>query len=295
MDMALSDKTLEYYNYLEELCKSINSSNEDEILRKIYLFLEEVSPEYYHDDKMDKLFSFLLDEAIETEKKVKSYITDVSINKSNGDSVVSNIVNLGRKNIEVMHSMDINHLVNIDDIDLSGTCEESSRIIKDICDGMGINNYLINIEPGYDQRLALFRGDGYHYFNIIYVDHNYYLVDLTYKQFFMKRQGLLERINIPYCCGVLPGAFMEIDEERKSVSSELLKNGFIKLDEDKLRYYLDGFTMSYRNGLYYQDYNMDSGYSIDQYIEFLMHEKNMSDYEDIKYLGYLKRPIKKGK
>ena len=87
---------------------------------------------------------------------------------------------------------------------------------------------------------------------------------------------------------------MVMDEERNKVSDELLKNGYIKLDEKSLKAYLDGFTMSYRNGLYYQDHDYD-GYSIDQYIEFLSEEKSMADYEDREGLGYLKRPIKKGK
>jgi len=291
--MRLSDKTLEYYKYLEELSTKINSSNEDKILKDIYLFLEEVSSDYYRDGKMDKLFGYLLDEAIDAEKKVKSYITDVSI-KNNDNNIVSNIVALGRRNLEVMHSMDINHLVNIDNVDLSGECEEASKIIKDICDGLNITNFMIDIEPGYDRRLRLFHGDGYHFFNILLIDHDYYLVDLTYKQFFMKRQSLLERLNVPCCCGILAGRFMVIDEERNRVSDELLKNGYLKLNENNLKSYLDGFTMSYRNGLYYQDHDYD-GYSIDQYIEFLCEEKSMADYEDMEGLGYLKRPIKKGK
>ena len=97
--MALSDKTLEYFKYIEEIKHKINSDNEDYLLNQLYSFLTDVSSEYYDGSKMDKLFGFLLDETIECEKKITSYITDVSVSKRN-DSFISNIVALARKKIE---------------------------------------------------------------------------------------------------------------------------------------------------------------------------------------------------
>ena len=290
--MALSDKTLEYFKYIEEIKHKINSDNEDYLLNQLYSFLTDVSLEYYDGSKMDKLFGFLLDETIECEKKITSYITDVSVSKRN-DSFISNIVALARKKIELYHSIALSNINSIDNISLAGECEESSKIVKDICNELGLSSFLINIEPGYDRDLALFHGDGYHYFNIVLYNGDYYLIDVTYKQFFMKRQCILERINVPFFCGVLPGTFMKMDDKRMEVANEVLKKGYIKLDEETLKAYLDGFTMSYRNGLYYQDHDYSGGYAIDQYIEFLEGRRNMGYYESMEGLGYLKRPIKK--
>lgn len=291
--MALHDKTLQDFIYLDELKNTITSDNEDEKLIEAYNYVSDVSYLYYKNEEMDHLYNYLHDAVIECEKLVNSYIIDVSTTKKN-DSIISNICELGKKYLQVMHSFNKFNIKDFDSIDVSGNCEESAKNIEEICKMMGIKCHTIRLDPGYDKDLALFYGDGYHYFNIVELDDNYFLIDLTYKQFFMKRQNILERLNVVLFSGCLPGAFMELDEGRKKTADELLKYGFINLNEDNFKDYLDGFTMSYRNGLYYSE-NDYSGYSIDQYIDFLNGRDNMSNHEDIKYLGYLKRPIKKGK
>ncbi len=291
--LKLSDRTLEYYIYLEEISKKINNDNGNKLLTEAYNFLSEVSHDYYIDGQMHNLYSFLQDEVIECEKKVDKYITDVKTNSSS-DTLIDNIVSLGRKSLEVSHSSR-RHIRPIDDIDLGGACEEASQYIKNICDGLNIVNFMIDLEPGYSKELALFNGDGYHYFNILLINHDYYLVDLTYKQFFLERNNIIDRINLPLFCGCLPGVYMMMDKERSKVAEEILKKGYIKLDDKILKDYLDGFTMSYRNGIYYQNHDFDELYTIDQYIEFLSGESNMGEYENINEMGRLKRPIKKGK
>ena len=87
---------------------------------------------------------------------------------------------------------------------------------------------------------------------------------------------------------------MMLDENRKRVALELLEKGYIKLNENNFKDYLDGFTMSYLNGLYYSENGFNINYSLDRYIDFLHGKSNMSKFEKEEHLGYLKRPIKKG-
>lgn len=291
--MELHDKTLDYFIYLDDLKDTITRDNEDSKLKEAYNYVSDVAYLYYKNKKMDNLYNYLHDAVIECEKLVNSYITDVKTTKKN-TSVISDIADLGRRYLQVINSFNRANIKDYDSIDVSGDCKKSAENIQEICNKMGLKCHTINIDPGYNRDLALYYGDGYHYFNIVELENNYFLIDLTYKQFFLKRQNILERLNVVLFSGCLPGVFMEMDERRKKTADELLKYGYIKLDEDKFKDYLDGFTMSYRNGLYYRDHGFN-GYSIDKYIEFLTTDANMGDYEDKKYLGYLKRPLKKGK
>lgn len=90
--------------------------------------------------------------------------------------------------------------------------------------------------------------------------------------------------------------FMKMDETRIEVATSLLTRGWIKLDDINLKAYLDGFTMSFRNGLYYEeteDYSFKPVYTYDDYEMFLREEDNQINHEAREILGYQNRPLKK--
>ncbi len=85
------------------------------------------------------------------------------------------------------------------------------------------------------------------------------------------------------------------DLEREKVARTILKKGWIKLTEENLKHYLDGFTLYYRNGLYYEnlgvaDYKVD--YNIDTYINFLFGDDSQIKHESRRFLGYQYSPLK---
>ena len=45
---------------------------------------------------------------------------------------------------------------------------------------------------------------------------------------------------------------MLMDKDRLKLSKDILEQGYVLLDDKNLKTYLDGFTISYRNGLYYE-------------------------------------------
>jgi len=179
---------------------------------------------------------------------------------------------------------------DINEIDLENNCISVSFFIKEICDEWGINSHVIEIWPGYDAGARLFGMAGFHYANILYIQDREYLVDLCYKQFFKKNKSFLEEIGVVGLCAPLAGTFMLMDCERKQVAEELLKNGFIELKNNHFKAYCDGFTISYRNGLYYKNYSnlYSTNYTNQDYKNFVINKSdNQIKHEAIKCLGPL--------
>ena len=83
---------------------------------------------------------------------------------------------------------------------------------------------------------------------------------------------------------------MLMDEKRKKVAEELLKNGFVELKDDTLKLYCDGFTLSYRNGLYYKYFGNDysTEYRVEDYIRFFNGEDSQLKHEPPTCLGMMK-------
>lgn len=182
---------------------------------------------------------------------------------------------------------------DINEIDMTNNCIFISKTIKEICDKWHLNSRIIELYPGYDPDARLFGMQGFHYANLLYLNNSIYLIDLSYKQFFKKNSSFLEEIGVIGLCAPLPGIFMLLNEERRKLAEELLKNGFIELKDNKFKLYCDGFTISYRNGLYYENYQdqYSTSYTDEDYKNFLIHKTDSQiNHEPIRYLGPLKPP-----
>ena len=60
------------------------------------------------------------------------------------------------------------------------------------------------------------------------------------------------------------------------------------------KYYLDGFAISFRNGLYYDetgDYSFTTPYTFDEYIDFLNGKDSQVKREGKLVLGYHEKPV----
>ena len=179
---------------------------------------------------------------------------------------------------------------SINEVDMTNNCVVASFEIKKICDELGIACKVVTIYPGYEKDARLFGLSGFHYFNIVTIKDKNYLVDISYKQFFKKNTNFLEEIGIPYLCAPLAGSFMLMNKEHQKFADELLKNGFIELKDDALKLYCDGFTMSYRNSLYYEYFGKDyyTNYTNENYIDFLFGDDSQLKHEPVECLGPLK-------
>lgn len=137
---------------------------------------------------------------------------------------------------------------------LESRCPSGSMAVSEACKKYGVRDK----DYGLDMNL----GPGlFHCFNIVTFNVNgeekKYLVDCTYRQFFTYQHSFVERIGIPYNSGSSIGTFMMMDEGRKKIAENILKNGYIEFTDEVCEAYLGGFVFSGRNGEYYSSLGKD--------------------------------------
>lgn len=179
---------------------------------------------------------------------------------------------------------------------LTGECLDAAFLASDLAASLGFIAKVRIIEPGYLINSQLYmKNGGDHAFTIVSMGNRKFLIDLTYSQFFLVKRCLIEKIGLMRVRNTLAGYFMVNDRERQKVAEKILKDGWIELKGNVLKHYLDGFTLSYRNGLYYentQDFSFTTPYTESDYWSFLSHEDDMLNHEPEETLGYQYRPLK---
>lgn len=205
------------------------------------------------------------------------------------EDVLDYIVYYGRK--KLVPNQDIR---KYDDYDVVNRCSSSSKNVDDIADVFELGHRIVRIDPGFSYEDLLLNGSGKHYFNIIEYKGKEFLVDVSYKQFFKKHACSLERLGVPLLFPPLAGIFMIQDDFRKQVAECLLKRGWIELTPETGKAYFDGFAISYRNGLYYEDKDIvfETDYTYANYKNFLKGIDNQVKHEGKNVLGYQLRPLK---
>lgn len=196
--------------------------------------------------------------------------------------------------LEHLHDYD-KRVKSLRGLSLTNECKNTSYLVSDLCRALGVSTRVIKIPAAFNDEINLYNGNGYHYFVIAKIDNNEFIIDCTYRQFFRADNNNLDRMGIVGLCGCDPGVYMMQNRDRKNVALAILKNGWVRCTEDNFKHYLDGFTLSFRNGLYYDwlgkvDYSV--GYTADDYVEFLTGEDYITNYEPVEGLGEQERPLK---
>ena len=303
------NELLNIYNLLEKITnyKSKMACEEKNIqdMLEVYKLVKESLPCFFKDGKLNKYYGRVIGLIMTCEARLpKKFIIDSNpnfdyykldtITKSLPiEDLLDNIVLRSRKELLMTYSVtDPNE--DIKKMPFTNDCYKSSKIVQEICDNNDIKSYMIDIHPGFSKKDNICDGNGFHYFNIIEHKDNYYLIDCTYRQFFRIKGNIIEKIGIINMPGCYPGTFMTKDDKRLKVAEKILKDGWIKLDEDILKHYLDGFAISYRNGIYYaqtKDYSYKTSYNAEDYIRFLKEEDSQINHEGKEALGFQKRLI----
>lgn len=191
-----------------------------------------------------------------------------------------------------------NHnLEKIIGFNLANRCEEASRYIKQLASEYHLNTQIVKISAAFSEDEPLYDCDmEYHYIVLIEIDNKTYIVDCTYAQFFSWYRNEIERLG-NYCyIGCFPGIYMIKDKERERVARTILKRGWIELTEENGKHYFDGFALSYRNGLFYENLGVadySTPYTIEDYHNFLFGDDSQLKREGRKYLGYQMEQLKK--
>lgn len=298
---------------MEEIVKSgdilINPYKRYENLDQIFKQIKLIAPKYFDGIKMDDEYRYYINEL---NKKLNSlpteYICDTqaifrdlrgvnnNINYSKRrdtysiEDYLDYVVYYARKQLIANKNL----RKNFNKYDVSNMCWDSSNHVSEASKLCDLKCHVIRIDPGFDEDSCLLGGCGFHYFNIIEKSNKYYLVDVPYKQFFTECDTRLERLGVPYIFPPLAGIYMTLNSFRNQVAATINKYGWIELTDDVLKAYLDGFALSYRNALYYEDKELqfETKYTAQDYKNFLLHEDSQVHHEGTRVLGYQRELIK---
>lgn len=293
--------------------KVFTSTSYDEcvlVMEDVYRMIKKSAATYYSGYEMSFLYNGFVSRLV----KCESLLEGVSIIDSSPDFKYDNeyfertrfsclkntrekldyIVWCSRRNIVERFKSYYEIDVSLEDCFLVNECFTASVYTELLCDKLGVWCKTIKIPPAYTDEIKLYDGDGFHYFNIIKLDGYYFIVDCTYRQFFKLDNNLLDRLGVPKMNGCDVGVYMGLNASRESTASRILKKGWIIASPENVKNYLDGFTLSFRNGLYYENagvVNYSVDYTLRDYKRFLTGKDNQINYESYNCLGVQDEPL----
>lgn len=295
--------------YLKAFRQTDNYQSMAKYLTGMYRVMKSYGDESYSDGTT-RLYERFRDRVIDCESRLGNtfivectpyFIYDdefydgVSFNKLSDQEKLDYIVWKTRKSmLQKFHNYD-KRVNSLNGLNLSNECKDASYLVYDICSSLGIPAKVIKIPAAFSDEINLYNGSGFHFFVMAEIGGKDYLIDCTYRQFFRVENNIIDRLGVVGLCGCDPGVFMMQNKERKNVALAILKNGWIRCTEENFKHYLDGFTLSFRNGLYYDwlgsvDYSV--GYTVSDYLEFLNEDDFITNYEPLEGLGEQEEPLK---
>ena len=222
------------------------------------------------------------------------YFKAVDFNELDDQEKLDYIVWLARRSmLEHFHKYD-RRVNSLSKLHLTNECRDTSLLVDRICEELSVDSKIIKIPAAFSDDINLYDGNGFHYFVMARLNGKDYIIDCTYRQFFRADANNIDRLGVIGYSGCDPGVFMLQNEERKTVALSILKSGWIRATDENFKHYLDGFTLSFRNGLYYEwlgqvDYSV--GYTASDYLEFLNGDDLMTNYEPEDGLGKQEVPL----
>lgn len=280
-------------------------------LDKAYQFIKDVGPDYYMDGKINIAYVLLRERLTDCEmalpegfiiESLPEYQKDkeksAPSSSASAEEILSWLVHETRGYLAARSYHPIFNRKGIEDLSFTNYCYVSANYVEKICKQHSIPCKKVVIHPGFDEKANLLGGDGFHFFNIVKIKGSKYLVDCTYRQFFVEKTNSLNRLGVMGISGCLPGCFMTMTEDRLNVASTILKKGYMPLTEQNMKNYFDGFALSYRNGLYYEetsDFSFTTPYTGVDYLDFISGKDSQIKHESKEVLGFQEKPLKNPK
>lgn len=278
--------------------------SQENAANEFYTKLKELSYLYYKGKNLPFSFRYLSQEIVNFEGLLPSnYIVSImphdfskSISKpktlANPELVLDYIIDKTRNYLYDYITFD-ERLFSYESCDLQNECKNAVDFINGLAMDLGIDFQKILICPAFSMDWG-YEYSGVHYFTILFIHDKAYIVDPTYSQFCLKKRCNLIRLGTPLVPLCAPGTFMLYDKTREDVLNTILKKGYIECTDTNLKAYMDGFLVSFRNGLYYEhsnDYSFETNYTASDYKAFLNGTKSLFDYGRPEELGYQLRPL----
>lgn len=277
-----------------------------EILKDVYAYLKSCSPDLVRTKKEIEDFAtitysvFKMSERIPNESliSIKPYDFSKEVILRDGadaEAILNYIVDKARRKLLATNKGKGQAFQNCDFMD---ECQDNALYVHNLALKMGFPAALRIVEPGYVYDSKLCQGGCKHCFVVIYICGKTYIIDCTYSQFFFIKRCLIERTGIVFMPSCNPGLFMTMDESRRKTAETLLNNGWMELTDENIKNYFDGFSIYFRNGLYYEitnDFSYTTPYTVNNYVDFLNHTDDQTKHEPLEGLGYQYRVLRNPK
>ncbi len=297
------DVIAKLHEYGNLILKSKNALEGTQYLKEAYKLVKIITYFYFREDKKDDLMKIMhaLSD-IESYASNRFYIMDTTplfdyeearclrLKGKSPEEIVDFIVKSVRK--ELME--EYNELLDFKNLKLINKCKDATNIVKILCDSLDIECASFRINPGFLEENAIENQLWYHYFAIIKIQDKMYIVDCAYRQFFLLGENVIEKLGI-ITSNCYPGVYMLMNKARKQVAQAILKKGYVEIGADTLKNYLDGFALSFRNGLFYEKRGVaqyTTPYEELDYIKFLSQIDNQVNHEGLEVLGRQRVPLK---
>lgn len=299
--------------YIKEYKSLINSSKTEEFSEKLNLIYRQIKvinselnalyglevSDYYYSDVTSKIYEL---SHLEDSEQRKIFLVKSSPNfplsKTDDKDIIQRIVQNSRLELaaKVSNSLDLEVILKtLNRCSFKNNCELASEIVNKVSTKYSVKSKKIMICPAFKNDLNLPNELRFHYFNIVLVDGKKYIVDCSYRQFFLLANNCIDRLGIMHLTGISVGKAMFMDLKRKEVAIKILKDGYIEATEENIKAYLDGFSISFRNGLFYEetgDFSYTTPYTVEDYIHFFEGSDSQESHESRHTLGFQLRHLK---
>ena len=289
-------------SHIETMCHLIELAKKipEKAIDESYHFIKQIAPYYYDGEYMVEDYNNLLYRLRRIEKISLSSRNILEFhqlfdpkNPPNGNDLLDYIVWQGRKElIDEKHMEKEDPTIDLYTWEFANMCFFCSKEIEITCNKLGIECHLICIAPGFDPSVDLNSYFKFHYFNIIKYNQKYYLIDVTLPQFFQERYNHPGKLGVVGIDGPDIGCYMMHLKRGPEIAMKLFTDGYIELDEETFKTYMDSFTLSFRNAIYYEENDNIFPYSIRQYRRFLNGKDSQANHEKTYCLGIQTRPLK---
>ena len=278
-------------NYQERFDSSLTSNRKLKLFKDMCSYIKKVSPNFYDYEKKSISYDYekIIKELIYMEKFLPCkklinvpFSNKVSFSFDNIEDILDLIIKKVREEINEYQISG----------DLRGQCYNATILAQRYAFMYDLKFHIQEINLGFINKHSY----GQHFFGIVDNKGKKYLIDATYSQFFLLKRNCFEYLGMMEMVGPQAGSFMLMNEKRKEIAKKILSDCWIELTPGVLKAYLDGFAISYRNGLYYeeyQDFSYTTLYTDDDYWNFLNGLDNQYNHEKAQCLGYQKRPLNK--
>lgn len=306
---------VDYDDYFADFVKlntyrELAEARSEGTLEDAYRFIKEIAPKYYDGVYIVGNYDVLLCElkAIERCTFNGAYLLDFStpFNPYQGPSeedILDYIIWEARLFSIISRHYELDKIKDVCHLPIDGYCFYVSDEIRRMCIEYGIECKFYEFYPGFSHEGNISWHCKKHCFVIISINSKRYLVDITFAQFFHKHNNHPDRLGILGLEGPSVGYYMMRLKGGEEIARELCTKGYIELDDNVFKTYMDAFMLSFRNGLFYEENgillpkegflpenNIILPYDMDEYMSFLSSSDSQAKYEKWHCLGRQRRP-----